>query len=321
MSVVAYSLIIITGAAVRLTGSGLGCPDWPSCYQHQLVAGWAFHPMIEFTNRLITIWVGIVTAAAVLGALVRRPRRSDLTWLAFGLLAGYVGEAVLGGLTVLFKLAPPLVMAHFALSIAVLLDAMTLYRRAGQERVPATPVVGRHLVWSGRLMLAGLAFVIVAGTATTGSGPHAGNADAVRLPFPFHAVAEFHATVAMLLIGLTVGIAIAAHQSGLPLGVQRRARILVEVMVAQGVIGYTQYFLHVPAGVVELHIVGVTVLWIAALDFHCGLFCRPALDLRRRRPSRLVAAALPGNAVDALLPGNGAYFVQRPAEVTADSTD
>src|SRR5579875_1438503 len=282
MSVVALSLIIITGAAVRLTGSGLGCPDWPTCYQHRVVAAWAFHPMVEFTNRIITIWVVVVVALTTLAAALRRPFRSDLLWLSGGLVAGVVGQAVLGGLTVLFKLDPSLVMAHFALSIAILADAVVLLYRAAHERVPAQPMVGRQLVWAGRLMLGLLCLVILAGTATTGTGPHAGNAHARRLPFPFHATAEFHATLAVMLIGLTVGIVLAAHQSRMPLGVQRRSRLLLEVMALQGAIGYSQYFLHVPAGVVELHIIGVTLLWIVAVRFHLGLFARPALDLSRR---------------------------------------
>ncbi len=275
-SVVALALIIITGAAVRLTGSGLGCPDWPSCYQHQLTATWSFHPMVEFANRLIVIAVSVLVILVALGSVLRRPFRSDLCWLAFGLVAGVVGQAVLGGLVVIFKLAPGLVMAHFAFSIAVLADAVVLHRRAGEHRAPARAMVGRQVLWATRLMLVMLGVVIVAGTATTGSGPHAGNAGARRLPIAFHSAAELHATLAVGLIGLTVGIVIAAHQAGTPVGVQRRARALIAVMAAQGAIGYSQYFLRVPEGVVELHIVGVTVLWIVAQRFYLGLFVRPA---------------------------------------------
>lgn len=275
----ALALIIISGAAVRLTGSGLGCPDWPGCFQHQLTATWSFHPLVEFGNRLVIIAVTVLAAAAALGSVLRKPFRSDLCWLSFGLVAGVVGQAVLGGLVVIFKLAPGLVMAHFAFSILVLADAVVLYGRSGEQRVRARPMVGRHLVTAGRLMLALLAVVILAGTATTGSGPHAGNAGAKRLPFAFHAVAELHATLAVALIGFTVGIVVAAHQAGTPVGVQRRARLLIAVMAAQGAIGYTQYFLRVPAGVVEVHILGVTLLWIVAQRFYLGLFYRPALDV------------------------------------------
>ncbi|MGH9065733.1 MAG: COX15/CtaA family protein [Acidimicrobiales bacterium] len=314
VSMVALGLIIVTGAAVRLTGSGLGCPDWPSCYRHQLVAAVSFHPMVEFVNRLITIAVTVVVGLTVLGAVARRPFRSDLLWLSLGLLVGVLGQAVLGGLTVLFKLAPPLVMAHFSFSIAVLADAVVLYARAGQQRVPAQPMVSRSIVRLGRLMLVGLSFVVVAGTAATGSGPHAGNQHAKRLPFAFHATAEFHATVAMLLVGLTVGIVVAIHQSGVPPRVQRLGRLLLAVMVAQGMIGYSQYFLHVPAGVVELHIVGITVLWTVAVSFYLGLFHRPPIEAPaavevaevRRGGGVAVAAQAGGVAVAAQAGGDGA---------------
>jgi cytochrome c oxidase assembly protein subunit 15 len=277
VSVVALALVIVTGAAVRLTGSGLGCPDWPSCFQRRLTATWSFHPLVEFGNRLVVILVTVMVIGVALGSVLRKPFRSDLCWLAFGLVAGVVAQAVLGGLVVLFKLAPGLVMAHFALSIVVLADAVVLHRRAGEQRVPARAMVGRPLLVATRLMLALLGLVILAGTATTGSGPHAGNVGAKRLPIAFHSMTELHATLAVGLIGFTVGIVIAAHQVGIPVAVQRRARALVAVMAAQGVIGYTQYFLRVPAGVVELHIVGVTLLWMVAQRFYLGLFFRPAL--------------------------------------------
>lgn len=278
MVLVAVALIIVSGAAVRLTGSGLGCPDWPGCFQRQLTASWSFHPMVEFANRLVIVAVSVLVVGVAAGSLLRRPLRPDLCWLSFGLVAGVVAQAVMGGMVVLFKLAPGLVMAHFALSIAVLADAVVLHRRAGQQRVRATAMVGRHLLAAGRLMLAGLAVVILAGTAATGAGPHAGNAGARRLPIAFQSVAELHATLAVGLIGLTIGVVVAAHQAGTPAGVQRRARLLIAVMAAQGAIGYTQYFLRVPAGVVEVHIVGVTLLWIVAQRFYLGLFYRPALE-------------------------------------------
>lgn len=277
LTVVALALIILTGAAVRLTGSGLGCPDWPSCTARSVVAPLSFHPMVEFLNRLVTVVVTIAMVAAVAGALLRRPFRADLVRLSAWLVAGVVAQIVLGGLTVLYKLAPPFVMAHFLLSIALLGIALVLHRRAGQAPTEARSLVGPHLVWLSRLMVAGAAFVLAAGTAAAGAGPLSGSPHTERLPFRFQAAAEFHATSAVLLIGLTLGLVVAAHQRGTPPGVQGRARFLFLVMVAQGVIGYTQYFLKVPAGLVELHIAGATLLWMVALWFHLGLFVRPAL--------------------------------------------
>lgn len=274
---VALALIILTGAAVRLTGSGLGCPDWPSCTGRSVVASLSFHPMVEFLNRLVTVVVTITMVASVAGAWLRRPFRPDLVRLSAWLIAGVVAQIVLGGFTVLYKLAPPFVMAHFMLSIALLAIAIVLHRRAGEAPTPARPLVGPHLVWLSRLMVAGATFVLTAGTAAAGAGPLSGSPHTERLPFRFQAVTEFHATSAVLLIGLTLGLMVAAHQRGIPPGVQRRARLLFLVMVAQGVIGYSQYFLQVPAGLVELHIAGATFLWMVAVWFHLGLFVRPAL--------------------------------------------
>lgn len=279
LTVVALALIILTGAAVRLSGSGLGCPDWPSCTGRSVVAPLSFHPMVEFVNRLITVVVTVAMVAAVAGALVRRPFRADLVRLSAWLVAGVVAQIVLGGLTVLYKLAPPLVMAHFMLSIVLLGIAVVLHRRAGEAPTRARPMVGTHLLWLSRLVVAGAAFVLTAGTAAAGAGPLSGSPHTERLPFRFEAAAEFHATSAVLLIGLTLGLVVAAHQRGTPPGIQRRARALFLVMVAQGVIGYTQYFLRVPAGLVELHIAGATLLWMAVLWFHLGLFVRPAVQL------------------------------------------
>ena len=119
LALCAQVFIMVTGAAVRLTGSGLGCSDWPTCEQDRLVAPFEYHAMIEFLNRTITGLVSIAVIAAVLGSLLRAPRRADLTWWSLGLVAGVVGQIVLGGLTVLFELQPPFVIAHFLLSMVL----------------------------------------------------------------------------------------------------------------------------------------------------------------------------------------------------------
>src|ERR1700730_13143086 len=138
LAVWALGFIILTGGAVRLTGSGLGCPDWPTCSRHRVVAPLHYHALVEFVNRSITGLVSVMVIVAVLGALVRVPRRRDLTWLALGLVAGVISQIVLGGLTVLFKLAPPFVMAHFLLSMLILADATVLHHRAGWPDGPTT---------------------------------------------------------------------------------------------------------------------------------------------------------------------------------------
>lgn len=276
LALIALSLIVVTGGAVRLSGSGLGCPDWPTCAQNSYVAAFSLHPMIEFVNRVITIAVSVAVVVVALGSLARAPRRRDLTWLAGGLIAGVMTQIVLGGLTVLAKLAPPLVMAHFLVSMAIVWDAVVLYHRAGQPETAPRPMVGPQVVRLARLIAATLAVVIVVGTAVTGSGPHSGNTGAKRLPFRFSSVAELHATLVLFLIGMTLATLLVLHQAGVPAAVQRRGRTLFEIMVAQGALGYIQYFTRVPALLVGLHLAGATAVWIAAVWFNLGLWARPA---------------------------------------------
>ena len=137
--------IVVSGAAVRLTGSGLGCPDWPNCDDGRLVAPIEKHALVEFTNRTITGLVSVAVILAVLGSIWRVPRRRDLIWLSWGLVAGVVAQIVLGGVTVLVDLSPPFVMAHFLLSMALLADAVVLHDRASQPDGPRRRVVAPEI--------------------------------------------------------------------------------------------------------------------------------------------------------------------------------
>lgn len=278
-AVVAYALLVVTGGAVRLTGSGLGCPDWPSCYQHRLTAAVSFHPMVEFLNRLVTVTVSVVSIAAFLMSLLREPRRRDILWPAAGLIGGLVAQIVLGGLVVLFKLNPYLVALHFLLTLVVLGTAILMYHRAdvadevAEER--SVPSVSSDLRWLVRLLAGVLALTTVIGTVVTGSGPHAGGEGAKRIPLAFRSVAEAHSSIAWLLLGLTVASLFALHHAKAPDRVQRRARTFFELVVVQGALGYTQYFLHDAALVVEFHLAGVTCLWIALGALYLSLHSHP----------------------------------------------
>lgn len=290
-SVICYALLMVTGGAVRLTGSGLGCPDWPSCYQHQLTAHVSFHPLIEFTNRLVTVAVTVVSVLALASAWLRSPRRRDLCWLAGGLVGGVAGQIVLGGLVVLFKLNPYLVACHFLLTIVVLADAVVLYHRsgvdAGRDERLSEPLVSTDLRWLARVELVALGGVSALGTIVAGSGPHAGAPSSpgqtiVRIPIAFRDIAEAHSDVAVFLIGLTLAALFAFHRADIPESVERRLRWLFELLIVQGTLGYVQFFLHDAAWVVEFHILGVTVLWVAAVGFYLSLHehpVRPADDL------------------------------------------
>src|SRR3954471_23317332 len=199
--------IVVSGGAVRLAGSGLGCPDWPTCARGSVVAPREWHAWVEFGNRMVTGLVSIVVIVAVLGALVRTPRRRDLTWLSLGLVGGVIAQIVLGGLVVLFDLAPPLVMSHFSLSMLIVLDAVVLHHRARLPDGPRVVAVDRQQVRMVRLLAVAAFAVIFLGTVTTASGPHTGsNGDQVveRLPFSLHDAARVHGASVMLFLALTL---------------------------------------------------------------------------------------------------------------------
>jgi cytochrome c oxidase assembly protein subunit 15 len=293
VSVLALAFIIVTGGAVRLTGSGLGCPDWPTCAHHQLVQATHYHRTIESVNRSITGLVSIMVIVAVLGAVVRVPKRRDLTWLAAGLVAGVIGQIVLGGLTVLFKLAPPFVMGHFLLSMLILADAIVLHHRAGRPDGPVAsrPLVDPSLLPLGPLLIAACALVVFLGTVVTSSGPHGGDKKAKRLPFALHDVARLHGIAVMLFLALTVTTLWLVWRSGAPAPVIQRGETLLVVLVAQTAIGYIQYFTRIPVLLVGFHIAGAASVWVATLWFVLGLHAADAGVARTDRPPEPVLAS------------------------------
>ncbi len=269
-AVVALGFIIITGAAVRLTGSGLGCTDWPTCEQGQLAPSEITDApaMIEFINRLITGVVSVAVALAVAGAWRRHPRRPDLMWLAAGLVAGVVGQIVLGGLVVLFELSPRLVMGHFLVSMVILWNAVVLHHRAGRGDGPVQPRVDPSLVSLARLIFAAGALVVFTGTIVTASGPHAGDSAAARLDFFLPDVARVHGLSVVVLGALSLLLAWGLWRTHAPPPVQRSARILLGVLAAQAAVGYTQYFTGVPALLVGVHILGAVLVWTAVVSLN-----------------------------------------------------
>lgn len=287
LTLICYSLLVLTGGAVRLTGSGLGCADWPTCTAHSLVAPLSFHPMMEFGNRLVTVAASVISVATFLAALARRPFRRDLVWLAGGIIAGLAAQVILGGLVVLTKLNPYLVGLHFLLTIVMIANALYLYHRCETPATKAEPVVGKELVWLARLIIVVLGFVLMAGTATSGAGPHTGSLQAKRIDYSFRALAELHADFALLLIGITLATLFAVHQAHAPFQVQKRAWTMMELMAIQGALGYTQYFLHDSALVIEFHLAGATLVSIAVLSFYISLHHHlPSLtsDVQERPP-------------------------------------
>jgi len=295
----ALTLIVLSGAAVRLTGSGLGCPDWPRCYGHAYPP-LNTHAVIEFSNRLITGPVAIAAGAAWLLALRRRPYRRDLMWLGALLPLGVVGQAVLGGFTVRGALDYGWVMGHFALSMLILLAAAILAWRAGHEsalleieaervsangsaapandRAPGEPAQERSLILSLRGLVALGALTIFAGTAATAAGPHAGGSPGQRinrLNFDGHGTMDFvihrHGEIA-LLFGLA-SVAVwwfARRRWQAPPAVQRSLTVLCVLLAMQGVVGLDQYKTHLPTQLVWVHVGLACGAWLAAIWAACA---------------------------------------------------
>ncbi len=291
------AVIIVTGAAVRLTGSGLGCPDWPNCEPGRLTpyAANDFHAMVEFVNRMVTGLVSLAVVVAVLGSLVRTPRRRDLVLLSLGLVAGVIVQIVLGKLVVEKLLSPPWVMSHFLVSMLLLANALVLCRRAGQpddafDRRPV-PIAATPVVWMSRVLLAAAAVVVVTGTVVTGSGPHSGdvpgtNQRATRLDLYIPDVARVHGTAAMVLLALVLVTLALVYRTRAPHAVARRLGVLLAVLLAQAGIGYAQYFTGIPALLVGIHVAGATALWAATVWFALGV-------TERRRAAETVADVTP----------------------------
>ena len=261
----AQVFIIVTGGAVRLTGSGLGCSDWPTCEQDRLVAPLEYHALVEFTNRTITGLVSIAVIAAVLGSLLRRPHRTDLVWWSFGLVAGVVGQIVLGGLTVLFHLAPGLVMAHFLVSAALVWVAVVLHHKAGEYSADTDHAglsrVPPEVRLMARLLVAVAAVVLFTGTVVTGSGPHGGDESVERLPFFVPEVARIHGIAVALFVAMVLATWWMLRVADGPRQLRHAVAAIFVALVAQATIGYVQYFNDVPVLLVGLHLLGATVVW------------------------------------------------------------
>jgi cytochrome c oxidase assembly protein subunit 15 len=276
-SVLANVVIVVTGGAVRLTNSGLGCPSWPSCTDASLTPtkAYSFHGIIEFTNRQLTFVLVVIAIATFLVAWAQH------TQVRLALLAvlSIPAQAILGGLVVLTHLNPWLVGAHFLLSMAIIAVTIVLWWRLTQP--PAFVAISRSVRSYGQLVLAVTVLVLALGTIVTGAGPHAGDLDkhghVHRNGLSVASMSQLHADSVMLLIGLTVGLLVLARVQHLPDRIQRAARDLLIIELAQGVIGFVQYFTHVPALLVAVHMLGACLVWIAALRVLLAL--QPAMVL------------------------------------------
>ncbi|MEO3777890.1 COX15/CtaA family protein [Micromonospora sp. B11E3] len=265
-SIIANVAIVVTGGAVRLTASGLGCPTWPRCTDASYVATqeMGVHGAIEFGNRLLTFAVGIIALAVAVGVLLHRPRRRGLLPLAVAVLFGIPAQAVIGGVTVLTNLNPWVVGLHFLASMVVIGLAYALWRRIGEPDGPTVPTVPAPLRALALLTTVVSAAVLVIGTWVTGSGPHAGDQGAARNGLDPEAISQVHADGVFLLIGLSVALIFAFRAVGARRA-ERAAVVLVAVELGQGVIGFVQYFTHLPAVLVGAHMLGSCLVLLATL--------------------------------------------------------
>ncbi|WP_312881620.1 COX15/CtaA family protein [Actinomadura alba] len=294
LGVITNAGIIVSGGVVRLTASGLGCPTWPKCTGDSLVPTSTPHhsPVnmaIEFGNRTLTFLVLAVAVAVFVAAYRLRSRRPALLPLAALQPLGVVSQAGLGGITVLTGLHPATVAAHYMLSAALVLAAVALHTRAGEGDETPRPLVRpglRRLAFTLGVVVVAL---LAAGTIVTGSGPHAGDDEAPRFGFEIEQVARAHGALAWATVALTIALMIGLRRAAAPGAIQRRAAVLFAVELAQGVIGYVQYLMGVPAVLVGLHMLGSALMWIATLQVIFALrdrgprADRPAGDAGGRR--------------------------------------
>ncbi|MFI1650749.1 heme A synthase [Streptomyces avidinii] len=272
-------VIVVTGGAVRLTGSGLGCDTWPKCTDDSLIVTQeqGFHGAIEFGNRMLTYVLSAVVGWAIIAARSAEPWRHSLTKLGWVQFVIVMANAVLGGITVLTGLNPYSVAGHFLLATALIAVTTVTWQRtregdgAPRPRVPG-PV--RKLSWA---LLATTLVLIAAGTVVTGSGPHAGDSSEIRrMPFDWDTTAHVHAVSAWLVCALAVAMWLVLRVVDAPADTRARARDLLVVLLAQGAVGYVQYATQVPEALVAAHMLGSCLVWIAVLRVALSLRERPA---------------------------------------------
>jgi cytochrome c oxidase assembly protein subunit 15 len=302
--VIADTAIMSTGAAVRLSSSGLGCPDWPRCSPADIVASknagqTLLNTWIEFSNRLLNFPLVIITVLVFIAAWHFRPqgpggqKRRDLFWLGLAQPLGVVAQAVIDGVVVLTKLSPAAVSVHFLVSASIVAAAVTLYTRCGEGTAPPTALVRRDLRLLSAALVAVTAVMLAAGTVVTGTGPLAGNAAAARYKLPLEGVTQLHADVGWLFAGLAVALVLGLRVSGAPPRAMRAAWIMIGSLGLQGVLGYIQYFTHLPAGLVWIHVTGSVLVWIAVLRLFFALRDRGPVNTAQTEPTAVLPARQP----------------------------
>ncbi|WP_046468509.1 COX15/CtaA family protein [Allosalinactinospora lopnorensis] len=294
-NIVVNAGIAVSGATVRVTASGLGCSEWPRCTPDSFVpvdtGHTALQAAIEFGNRTLTFLVLAVGVIVLIAVLRLRPRRRDLMVMAALVPAGVLGQAVVGGITVWSELHPASVASHFLLSMLVVFLTVAFYVRCreprGELRLTVSPLARRLAA-----TLAVLGFlVLVAGTVVTGNGPHGGDPGAPRWGFDMVAVARTHAWLAWSVLILAVALTVLLTRARAPRPVRLQAWLVLAALLGQGIIGYTQYILGVPEGLVVLHVLGSALTWIAIARLYFATAERVAVTGPAPSPAGPVEAA------------------------------
>ncbi|GGX74700.1 COX15/CtaA family protein [Streptomyces fructofermentans] len=292
-ALLAAVLIVVTGGAVRLTGSGLGCPTWPKCTDDSLTTTSAMgvHGVIEFGNRMLTYVLCAAVGWAIVAARSQKPYRRSLTRLGWAQFWVVMGNAVLGGVVVLVGLNPYTVAAHFLLSTALIAVAAVMWQRTREGDAPPRPLVGKPVAQMVWILVAVTVLLIAVGTVVTGAGPHAGDSSEVeRIPLDWEDITKLHAVLAWIVVTLTFALWFVLKAVDAPKGPLRRTRDLFLVLVGQGAVGYVQYFTDLPEVLVGVHMFGSCLVWIATL--------RVLLSLRERPDA---APELPGQSTESAL--------------------
>lgn len=266
-ALVLLACIVVTGALVRLTDSGLGCSDWPRCNEEKLIDVSSSHAAIEQINRLFTGLVGLAVILAVAGSLLRTPRRRDLTWLSLSLVAGVIGQAIVGGIVVLTHLNPIAVQQHFLLSMVILAAAVVLHRRAtlldGERWVRAVERSTMLRVWVVAVLTA---VSIVTGTVVTGTGPHSGQHDGEpvqRFGFLITSVARVHSISVIVTVSALLALVWHLRRHADRERLENSISGFLFLALTQGTVGYVQYFSDIPVTLVGIHVALATSLWLA----------------------------------------------------------
>jgi heme a synthase len=294
---------------VRLSSSGLGCPDWPECTKTSLLAAHSagqtsLNTAIEFSNRMLTYPLVIIAGLTFIACWRYRPggqQRRGVVWLSAALPLGVIAQAVVGGIVVLTKLNPAMVAVHYLLSSTILAAAVVLYVRLGEGDGPVRSLVRTDLRVLTGLLVAVTALMLAAGTVVTGTGPLAGTVldtnghrkTVPRFRFPLESVTQLHADIGWFIGALAVAVVIGLRFCAAPRSAVRYGWLVLAGLGAQGVIGYAQYFNHLPAGLVWVHVTTSVVLWIWVLRLYLATRTRDPLSSRSPAGDRAAAPGTP----------------------------